>query len=258
MVKKILSQRLPLRGTWVPLSKSESHHAIRVLRMRDGDRVQALDGEGGAAWAILRTRGGDGFLEYTEVEGEFIVESGSPKTIPISIEMGILKSEAMEWVVEKAVELGVANFHPVICAHSVTQIKTKGPEFFQQRWQKIADQALKQCGRPNRMMVHPPQNFESLFTTVDHPVRFWCDEKKKGQRSELIPHLQSELPELKKGIYLLIGPEGGWSNSERELLTREEEQQKLLFGVSLGNRILRAETAALFTMSVVSAWAAQR
>jgi RsmE family RNA methyltransferase len=107
--------------------------------------------------------------------------------------MAVLKSQAMEWVIEKSVELGVEEVIPVLTAHTVVQIKNKGPELFQERWQKIADQALKQCGRLNQMVIHKPVTFDTILATscrtstrsfVGH--RFWTDELARGEEPFLL------------------------------------------------------------------------
>ena len=146
-LKRILCSKIPEPHRAVELEETEATHATRVLRLKDGDRVEAMDGKGHSALATLRTRNGPPRLEYIE-KTEAQVSTG--QLVPIILEMSVLKGDAMEWVVEKAVELGVTTLVPVLTAHTVVQMDRKGPEAFQERWQKIADQALKQCGRLDR------------------------------------------------------------------------------------------------------------
>ncbi|MCM2276918.1 MAG: 16S rRNA (uracil(1498)-N(3))-methyltransferase [Oligoflexia bacterium] len=255
-MKRVLAPQLPSPGHPVRLAASEADHATKVLRLRDGDRVEALDGKGHAATVTLRTRGGGGdvFIEYLEAAASLANAATLP---PLTLELAILKGDAMEWVIEKAVELGVRTLIPTETAHTVVQLSHKGPEVFRQRWQKIADQALKQCGRLEAMRIETPMSLEDVL--LRHPAspespRLWCDE---GGREELpyLPDWVAKNSEKLKNygeLRLLIGPEGGWSALERELLSRSAPGTSRM---SLGPWVLRAETAAIFGISwLTGAW----
>lgn len=257
MKKRLLCPFLPKKGFPAPLSEAEAHHATRVLRLRDGDKVEAIDGKGGQSEAILRIRGGQPRLEYVESELDTRCLQQKAPPLPLTLEMSILKGDAMEWVIEKAVELGINRLVPLVTDFTVVQIKSKGPESFQERWQKIADQALKQCGRLDRLDVELPLPLEERLTHSKPNVhRLWCDEQGIENCPYIMNWLTTNLPAHsaapQQEIQILIGPEGGWSPHERELFT---QQSKLtpLHRVHLGPRILRAETAAIFTLSVASA-----
>ena len=261
MPKRVLSSELPKRGTWVALADNESHHALNVMRLSDGDQVEVLDGNGHHIFALLRIRKGQAYLEHLDAPQSLPNSENSPPALtkrilspPICLEMAILKGDAMEWVVEKAVELGVNDFIPVSTIRSVVQVKAKGPEFFQQRWQKIADQALKQCGRLERMVVHPPISLEKLIFTdlSEGTARLWCDEARTAETPEILEWLQFHLLQLSKGVRILVGPEGGWDPAEREWLEREIQGNEH-HRISLGSFVLRAETAALFAISLAAA-----
>jgi 16S rRNA (uracil1498-N3)-methyltransferase len=175
--------------------------------------------------------------------------------IPIVLEMSILKGDAMEWAVEKAVELGVQKIVPVVTDYTVVQIQSKGPQAFQERWQKIADQSLKQCGRLDRLEISLPIPLSEVLTkTAQTPgwVRLWCDEASIEQAPFLSTWLQNQPQSPGCTWRILLGPEGGWSGEERVLLQQESLHQPN-FRIHLGPLILRAETAALFTTSVVAA-----
>jgi len=253
--KRLLCLTIPQPDRPTELPESEAEHATRVLRLRDGDHVEALDGHGRSAEVILRVRGGSVRLEYAG-------EAGTSK-IPIpdfTLEMAILKGDAMEWVVEKSVELGVKTLIPVMTDHTVVQIKQKGPEVFQQRWQKIADQALKQCGRLDRLEIELPIDLEELLVrqaSSEKTPRLWCDEADRDETPELLDwFIQKTIPvstatSSLQGARLLIGPEGGWSQQERELLSRSSPH---LIRLSLGPWVLRAETAAISSIGLITAF----
>jgi 16S rRNA (uracil1498-N3)-methyltransferase len=126
-------------------------------------------------------------------------------------------------------------------AHTVVQIgKSKSNEEFQARWQKIADQSLKQCGRVSRLLIQLPIALTERLAQKSVGTRLWCDEQQWAHAPFLGDQLQSERFE---GITLLIGPEGGWTDDERKVIRQSAT------AVSLGPLILRAETAAVFATS---------
>jgi 16S rRNA (uracil1498-N3)-methyltransferase len=250
-MKRLLCPQLPKPHRPAPLSEEEANHAVRVLRLRDGDSVEAIDGQGHSAPAILRVHGGPPRLELATGEARV---AAKPRTdapdavVPLTLEMAVLKGDAMEWVVEKAVELGVRRLVPVLTAHTVVQIKSKGPEAFRDRWQKIADQALKQCGRLERLQIELPASLEEIIArqpASERAPRFWCDEAAGEGVVDLHTHLSQRLSVDE--IRLLIGPEGGWSEEERGWLTPAAQR------ITLGPLVLRAETAAVFGISLVAA-----
>lgn len=265
MKKRLLCPNLPKPGSPSVLSENEAHHATRVLRLREGETVEAMDGKGNQSLATLRIKGGIPRLEYLETKASFSTPRKGKLFLPIHIEMAVLKGDAMEWVVEKAVELGVHSLTPVLTDHTVVQMKSKGPEQFQERWQKIADQALKQCGRLDQMEISLPISLEELLTQdpkkISEPqtsfIRLWCDEESSSEPVYLMDWLNSREKEANGEahplIRLLIGPEGGWSSNER-LLLQKEMSSSPIHRIGLGPRVLRAETAALFSVSVVTAF----
>lgn len=247
-LKRLLCPELPRLGNPTRLPPTEAGHALRVLRLRDGDTIECLNGKGRSAIARLQVRGEEVLL-FLHEEYETDVRPVESEEVPICLEMAILKGDAMEWVVEKAVELGIKQLIPLATAHTVVQIDRKGPAAFQERWQKIADQALKQSGRLHRLNVATPLHLEERLTQLPSHAqspRLWFDESLRARDSGLLPWLGKN-PDWKE-LALLIGPEGGWSESERELLTRASGSAT--FRLGLGPLTLRAETAALYAMAV--------
>jgi 16S rRNA (uracil1498-N3)-methyltransferase len=244
-MKRALVDTLPGPDRPSLLSDDEAHHLLKVLRVRNGDRIEALDGRGSKMETEIEFlgKGKARLLPRGET-----VRDPRLGALPIVLEMAVLKGDAMEWTVEKAVELGVRSFVPVVCAHGVVQVDRKGPEFYRDRWQKIADQSLKQCGRLERMEVRPPLGLPELIVEK-RALRIWADEASRADSPHVFETL-SEVPaaERLRGVAILVGPEGGWSDSERELLSRSECRS-----TSLGPWVYRAETAALFATSLVAA-----
>jgi 16S rRNA (uracil1498-N3)-methyltransferase len=252
MKKRLLCSHLPLLNKSVSLSETEAHHATTVLRMRDGDVIQALDGKGHAAWVRLRTRQGPTRIEAIPESEAPPVDLPTPaSSVPFVLEMSVLKGDAMEWVIEKAVELGVQKLVPIMTIRTVVRMDRKGPEEFQARWQKIAQQALKQCGRLDQMEVATPLALEELVVgTENSGSRLWCDEEAGETSIEILDWLSRDLQSSAPPLRTLIGPEGGWDPREREILLRTSNTVR----IQLGPLTLRAETAALYSVSLVSAF----
>ncbi|MEO5971118.1 MAG: RsmE family RNA methyltransferase [Bdellovibrionia bacterium] len=249
MKKRLLCPNLPQPNKPTLLPEGEAHHATKVLRLRDGEIIEALDGKGHKMFATLRIHKGPVRLEYLEPQSTSPTSGSETLVLPTVLEMAVLKGEAMEWVIEKAVELGVQEVVPVLTAHTVVQMKNKGPESFRERWQKIADQALKQCGRLDRMEVKTPVSLESLMSDKLNGLRLWCDEASKDEAPFLLDYLDSLPPETLSNLRVLIGPEGGWSQNERAFLGSGLFNSPII-KIGLGPYILRAETAAIFATSL--------
>ncbi len=238
MKRALVAPITDTKQTRFPLSEGECHHLLTVLRVRNGDPIEAIDGQGNrfAAEVVLEGKG------RASLERKSPIESPEDRlSSPVHLEMAVLKGEAMEWVIEKSVELGIRVFQPILTDHTVVQIDRKGPEAFRERWQKIADESLKQCGRLDRMEVRAPRAIRELLQHEPSISRLWCFE---GE-TEFTPDFPwaPETSELR----VLIGPEGGFSAGEIQLLRSEG-----IRSIRLGPWILRAETAAIFAASIAT------
>jgi 16S rRNA (uracil1498-N3)-methyltransferase len=250
-MRKALCTSLPSKvGSSVEIPESEANHLVSVLRLKPGDTIEILDGQGKSAQAKL-------FYQNKSLYAELITEPVGLidlQSHPLHLSMAVLKGEAMEWVIEKAVELGVRSLTPFQSEFSVVDLRKKGPEAFRERWQKIADQALKQCGRLSRMTVHSPISFENVLMKNTQLV--WMDESLAYTR-EIEPWNLLYLPQVADEVLanpnlgeadLIIGPEGGFSPNEKNRLM--QTSKKAIKRGHAGAAILRAETAALFGISV--------
>lgn len=242
---RIWVEKLP-RETWAsPLSDDEKRHALTVLKLRPGEIVEAIDGSGRSVFAKLKARDDAWVLESSSDLGPGRIASPR-EVVPLSLIVGIPKAEAMEWIIEKATELGVAEIIPVSVQFSVVDVKKKGEEFFQARWQKIADQALKQCERLTRLKVAKPRPLSEWLGEIHSQAQtesaFFAAETARSDQANLRQAIEGH--PIDRHAWVLIGPEGGFSPNEIEQITH--------FGirpVSLGPLILRAETAALYIAS---------
>jgi 16S rRNA (uracil1498-N3)-methyltransferase len=249
-MRKALCLELPDQiGKFAEIPDSEASHLMSVLRLKPGDTIELIDGQGKTATATLIYKGKSLFAELTSIP------TGNPKleSFPLHVSMAILKGDAMEWVIEKAVELGVRTLTPFQSEFSVVDVKKKGPEVFQERWQKIADQALKQCGRLSRMTINMPTTFENILTSKNQLI--WLDEtlaRESGSSDWNDTYLtrvaETILKDPTHEPEIVIGPEGGFSSNEKNRLMQPFKKE--IKRAHAGAAILRAETAVLFGISV--------
>ncbi|GAB1575496.1 16S rRNA (uracil(1498)-N(3))-methyltransferase [Bordetella petrii] len=225
-------------GARMALPDALAHHAVRVLRLRAGSPIVLFDGAGGEYPATLEIDGkaahavlGAHDPREAELAGRIILVQGLPS------------GDKMDWVVEKAVELGASRVCPIAAQRSLLQLDGARLAKRVAHWSRIAQAASEQCGR-NRLMA------------VDAPVglRAWLEQPAEGVRllchPEAGPGLADALraqPDL-QALSLLVGPEGGWSDAELELAAAHGVQ-----AVRYGQRVLRTETAGLALIAAATA-----
>ena len=249
-MRRALCDQLPTKiGQSVELPEGEVRHLVSVLRLKPDDEFELLDGSGYRARAKLIYKGKSAL-------GELISAPETDRKLlanPIHLSMAMIKGDAMEWVIEKATELGVKTLTPIETEFTVVKTHKKGSDVFQERFQKIADQALKQCGRLERMQVQSPISFEEALLNKNHLI--WLDES-LAATSPIETHLTHFLDTQKtieKPYELFVGPEGGFSSAEKNrLLQLTGSEKQAITRVHLGSLILRAETAALFGISLLA------
>lgn len=225
-------------GDTVFLPAQESHHLVKVLRLQIGDKVELLDGLGGVYEAIVNELG----RKVKLVIQTLVCREEESKNL--TVYQGILKGEKMDTVVQKCTELGVSSlfaYHSSRCQGKLTSQQSKKKH---ERWQRIGLNACKQCLRVKPMGLAFPRSYGEVLMEVGPSTEklrllFWEEEKEM--------HLY-DIPELAtvQSIELLLGPEGGLTASEVE-----RARDKGFVTVSLGKRILRAETATLTAVSIV-------
>ncbi|MDH5252329.1 MAG: 16S rRNA (uracil(1498)-N(3))-methyltransferase [Nitrospira sp.] len=155
----------------------------------------------------------------------------------------LLKGEKMDWVIQKAVELGVDEFVPVESRHSVVHLRADRVKAQLARWQRIALEAAQQSEQWRLPIIAPPQSLAALLTSrATGTVTLILAERLEGKSVRTV-----ELPQGVTGsILILIGPEGGWSKEEVAMAQQTECEP-----ITLGPHILRAETAAIATISIL-------
>lgn len=221
-------------GPKIKLQPKDLKYLLRVLRLETGDFVEVFDGKGNR----YKTR----IVEYEDGYFLEVIEELEPETVKalkISLGQGVLKGEKMKWVIQKATELGVDRIIPVKSSRSVPFFEGDEPKKKAERWRKIAQEAAKQSNRSTVPEVcEPIELYQFLEEARGTKLAFW-------ERAE--KRLKETLEEIQPGdeITLLIGPEGGFSDREASLISRGG------FALcQLGERILRAETAALVAITL--------
>jgi len=229
--KNISDQRATVAGP-------ELGHLRRVLRLGPGDPIVVFDDAGWEHEAVIRSLSAQ--AAEIEIVRSFQAERESP--LELTLAVGLTKGEKMDFVVEKATELGVQAIAPFVSAYTVPKLDHHKIERRGERWQKIALAAAKQCGRTRIPEIFPLSDFEDLVehTTGSLNLLFW--EKEARQTLKQVHATDSDA----RSILLVIGPEGGFSDQEAGLAQRHEFKP-----IRLGRRILRAETAAVTAASLV-------
>ena len=214
-------------------------HIKNVLRKNIGDKIEICDSESGKSYNCEITQLYDNSI-LTHIIEEY-PEISSP--IQVDIFQGLPKSDKMELIIQKSVELGVNKIIPVSMKRCVVKLDNKESVKKIARWQKISESAAKQCGRNNIPEISNVITLKDIDVS-QYDVLIVCYENEK------VNTLKAELAKIntdsKIKIGVVIGPEGGLDEQEVELL--KNNGAKI---VTLGNRILRTETVALNILSIL-------
>ncbi|WP_390347662.1 16S rRNA (uracil(1498)-N(3))-methyltransferase [Variovorax boronicumulans] len=222
-------------GASLALPPGAARH-VQVLRMQPGDTLTLFDGAGGEYAATVERMGRS---EVAVTVGDHTpVEREAARAVHLAV--GMPANERMDWLVEKATELGVASIQPLATAHGVLRLSGERAEKKRAHWEAIAVAACEQCGRNRVPVIHPVQSFAGWLggaaaadTTATRLVLSLAD----GTRA--VTAVAAETSTTQPAL-VLSGPEGG--------LSATEEQDAIARGfapATLGARVLRAETAAL-------------
>lgn len=219
----------------------DARHISKVLRMQEGDKLQIVSDDGVSALAEITAISGDAVIV---VPYEKLAESHEPH-ISITLAQGLAKGEKMDFIIQKAVELGVTSVVPVAMEHSVVRLEGDKAVKKVDRWQKIAESAAKQSKRDIIPQVQPVMSMKQLLENNDCAnkiIAYECEDRLGLKAALTAAAKENGLTEM----LLIIGPEGGISEAELELARAAGAVP-----VSLGHRILRAETAALVALSAI-------
>ena len=226
----VKQEQIDMKEKKIHITGSDVNHIKNVLRMRQGETILISAGDN---------------LEYTclvsEMEAEeviadisYVQEVGMELPSKIYLFQGLPKSDKMEMIIQKAVELGVYEVIPVSTARAVVKLDAKKEASKQKRWQTIAESAAKQSKRMVIPEIHSVMKFsEAVNYAEELDIRF-------------IPYELAENMAHTKKLFEHIGPEGGFTPEEIELAMNHQVQP-----ITLGKRILRTETAGMTVLSIL-------
>ncbi len=218
------------------------HQMAHVLRLRPGNEVLLLDGLGTTYRTTLTAVG------RTSVSGQITAREASrgEPALMLTLYVPLLRAERFEWVLQKGTELGVSRFIPTQCTHSLAADRADAHKL--ERWTRIVREAAEQSCRGRLPVVSDPQPFVTACATAataDLPLLLW-ESTASGLRSVLRGHIQLLSATPLPTIAILSGPEGGLTSNE---LTTATEHG--MIPVTLGARILRAETASIAATAAI-------
>lgn len=226
----------------IKITGTDVNHLKNVLRVKSGDKVEICN--------LCNQQNYN--CQIKEINREYIntkilekMSEIAESNVKVTIFQGIPKAEKMEWVIQKAVELGVYDIVPVEMKRCVVKLKEKDVDKKLQRWQKISEVAAKQCGRNLIPKIHPvitSKDIANQINQYDVILVAYEDEKHITLKQELLKLKQKD--DIKIGI--IIGPEGGLESKDVEMW--REKGAKI---ITLGRRILRTETVALQCLSII-------
>jgi 16S rRNA (uracil1498-N3)-methyltransferase len=221
---------------------AQAEHMSRVLRAQPGMEADVVAGGRVFHAEVAAVANG-------EVRFNLIAELNAEPALPITLVMAVYKFDHMEWAIEKATELGVAAIAPVIARRSEKHL-AQAAEKRVERWRRIAHEASQQSRRSDVPLVHDPVSLAVRARSASSATRIVLAEQERSTTlrfalEEAIAAAGTEMPTLD----IAIGPEGGWAPEEEALFDANGWR-----AVSLGPRILRAETAAIAALAVVASF----
>ncbi len=225
-----------IEGEQITLQSREARYILKVLRLDLGDKVMVFDGEGGEYLTELCEDYQEGV--YLAVKEALRPERESH--LKITLGQGLLKGEKMKFVIQKATELGADRIVPLATYRSVPILEGERESLRVGRWRRIAQEAAKQCGRTMVPHVETVRELEDFLSQREGTKLILWEEESTPLREVL------EKVDLSSGISVLIGPEGGFSEEE---VSSAQTHGFLVAG--LGQRVLRAETAAISVLSIL-------
>ncbi len=240
-----MTRRRWIADTWdegtASLTGEQASHLIRVLRAQPGMEYDIVAGD--RVWhAVIAGITGDSvrFNLVTEVEAD--------PALPITLLLSIFKFDRLEWAIEKATELGVERIVPIIARRSEKHL-VQSAEKRVERWRRIAREAAQQSRRSDVPEIENVLPLKTAARQAGDAARLLLAEQERSTTlrravEEVLGNSGDEMPV----ICMAVGPEGGWTAEEEALFDAEGWKS-----VSLGPRILRAETAAMTAMAVVAA-----
>jgi len=232
------------RNSTIELTGDEAHHALRVLRIQIGERVTVLDGAGNELTCDVRA------ATKRTVSLAVVHQSATPPLpCQITLLQAVPKAKAMDYIVQKATELGAARVVPILSERTVVQFDGGSAGDKAEKWQQIAIESIKQCGSPWLTKIEPPVTLKDFLARQEKfelPLLASLQSDRRHPR-ECIHQFRDESQRLPTTACVWNGPEGDFSPAEMNLLQAEGA-----LPVTLGRLVLRSDTAAIYSLSVLN------
>ncbi len=226
----------------VQIVGSEFHHLINVVRLKNGDTITVLDGEGGIYDVVLSDVSKRLLVAVGEIKSCKLAQRPS---LEITLIQAITKLDSMDTIIQKATELGVYKIIPVICEHSIPNLSGIRSQKRIERWRQIAISASKQSRRPFFPLISDINKFQDILDDSNDEIRLIFVAPSMNYVN--VQRLKDVLKKITaKKIQIIIGPEGDFTKSEIDYAI-----SKNAVPVSLGDNILRAETASTSALAIV-------
>jgi 16S rRNA (uracil1498-N3)-methyltransferase len=224
-------------GQIITLPEPVAHH-IQVLRLAPGELITVFNGDGGEYSATLA------LIERRSVSAEIKAHHPREVELPfdVTLAQALPEGSKMDWIIEKAIELGVSGFQPLAAQRCVVRLSAERAEKKMGHWQGIIESASEQSGRNRLARLAPLQDYKHWITQQDMHRRIILTPRAEQSLAHWSRHQSPQ------AVTLVIGPEGGLSDQEEEAAMRHGA-----LALAMGPRILRTETAALAAVSVLSA-----
>jgi len=239
-LRRFLVEDLEIENGFCVITGREAHHMSKVLRMGRCDALVLLDGKGGRFLAEIQSVSREGI----NVQIKEPLDPVQPSSFEITLCQAVIKSASMDYLIQKTSELGVTRIFPFFSSRSVVHLKGDRRRKKCARWREIAHSAAKQCNRDVPAEIGPPESFDKQLTFLRKApglkVILWERETSRDLKDLLQNH------EPSGGFTGMVGPEGGFTPEEVSTA-----QHAGFIPVSMGSRILRAETAALVLVAIV-------
>ncbi|MGB9780039.1 16S rRNA (uracil(1498)-N(3))-methyltransferase [Caldanaerobacter sp.] len=237
-MKKVFVEKEKIKGNFAYVEGKDFHHLIHVLRYRVGDKIVVSNMKEEYLGRIEKIEKERAILFLEEK-----VETKAESPLEVFLFQGILKADKMDLIVQKCTEIGVRRIIPFVSEFSVVDIKRANIDKKVERWKKISQEACKQSGRNIMPEIFAPISFEeAIEKAMECELAIIPYEKEEKKR---LKEVLKDVEDAKK-IGIFIGPEGGFS--QREI---EKAINNGIVPVTLGPRILRAETAAIAVSAII-------
>lgn len=238
-----------IKGNLIYIEDREARHILNVMRLKENDKVVVFDGTGKEYTGFIKEADRRQLFGRKTKQKSVIVEIVSVKTpriekLPkITLAQSISKKEKMDYILEKATELGVHAIIPVLSERTIVRFKPDRAINRVNRWRKLAREAAKQCGRTDIPQIKDIQKFYNIIDKVNN-----FDLALMACLSEDAAAFKEAVSDFETGnIIVFIGPEGGFT--PEEIIMARDTSCKF---ISLGNRVLKSDTAGLYILSVLN------